>query len=64
MLLLQVFYPVRSDRMLMEQMRYNLLFRWFVGLAWLDNGSRVNREVYAQFCERLGGKPPGLLTCS
>jgi transposase len=32
-LLLQVFYSVRSERMLMEQMRYNLLFRWFVGLA-------------------------------
>ncbi|SAL88960.1 transposase, IS4 family protein [Caballeronia arvi] len=31
-LLLQVFYSVRSERMLMEQMRYNLLFRWFVGL--------------------------------
>jgi hypothetical protein len=33
---LQVFYPVRSERMLMEQMRYNLLFRWFVGLAIED----------------------------
>jgi transposase len=32
-LLLQVFYSVRSERMLAEQMRYNLLFRWFVGLA-------------------------------
>jgi transposase len=32
-LLLQVFYSVRSERMLMEQMRYNLLFRWFVGVA-------------------------------
>jgi transposase len=32
-LLLQVFYSVRSERQLMEQMRYNLLFRWFVGLA-------------------------------
>ncbi|KVM53370.1 transposase [Burkholderia ubonensis] len=35
-LLLQVFYSVRSERMLMEQMRYNLLFRWFVGLAIED----------------------------
>jgi hypothetical protein len=26
------FYSVRSERMLMEQMKYNLLFRWFVGL--------------------------------
>lgn len=31
-LLLQVFYSVRSERMLCEQMRYNLLFRWFVGI--------------------------------
>jgi transposase len=31
-LLLQVLYTVRSERMLMEQVDYNLLFRWFVGL--------------------------------
>src|SRR6266700_7175140 len=31
-LLLQVFYSVRSERLLMEQLNYNLLFRWFVGL--------------------------------
>ena len=31
-LLLQVLYTVRSERMLMEQLQYNLLFRWFVGL--------------------------------
>lgn len=30
--LLQIFYTVRSERTLMEQMNYNLLFRWFVGL--------------------------------
>lgn len=36
-LLLQVFYSVRSERMLMEQMRYNMLFRWFVGLAMEDD---------------------------
>jgi transposase len=35
-LLLQVFYSVRSERMLMEQLRYNLLFRWFVGLHLHD----------------------------
>jgi transposase len=38
-LLLQVLYSVRSERMLMEQMEYNLLFRWFVGLG-------VNEEVW------------------
>jgi len=32
-LLLQVLYSVRSERMLMEQLDYNLLFRWFVGLG-------------------------------
>jgi transposase len=31
-LLLQVFYTIRSERLLMEQLDYNLLFRWFVGL--------------------------------
>lgn len=30
--LLQVFYSIRSERLLMEQLDYNLLFRWFVGL--------------------------------
>ena len=30
--LLQVFYTVRSERLLMEQLDYNILFRWFVGL--------------------------------
>lgn len=32
-LLLQVFYSIRSERQLCEQLRYNLLFRWFVGMA-------------------------------
>jgi transposase len=31
-LLLQIFFTIRSERMLMEQLEYNLLFRWFVGL--------------------------------
>jgi transposase len=38
-LLLQVLYSVRSERMLMEQLEYNLLFRWFVGL-------NVDEEVW------------------
>jgi transposase, IS4 family len=33
-LLLQVFYSIRSERQLMEQMRYNLLFRWLSGCRW------------------------------
>ena len=32
-LLLQAFYTVRSERQLMEQLDYNLLFRWFTGLG-------------------------------
>src|SRR3990170_5744591 len=32
-LLLQAFYTIRSERQLVEQLDYNLLFRWFVGLS-------------------------------
>jgi transposase len=35
-LLLQILYSVRSEPMLLEQLRYNLLFRWFVGLSMDD----------------------------
>ncbi len=35
-LLLQAFYSIRSERQLMEQLDFNLLFRWFVGLALDD----------------------------
>jgi len=35
-LLLQLLYSIRSERMLMEQLDYNLLFRWFVGLTMDD----------------------------
>ena len=35
-LLLQIFYSIRSERMLVEQLDYNLLFRWFVGLSMDD----------------------------
>ena len=37
-MLLQVFYSIRSERQLMEQTQYNLLFRWFIGLAMDDAG--------------------------
>ena len=48
-LLLQSLYSVRSERMLMEQLEYNLLFRWFVGLAmddavWTPTTFTKNRE--------------------
>jgi transposase len=49
--LLQIFYTVRSERMLMEQMNYNLLFRWFVGL---DMDEPVwNHAVFSKNRERL-----------
>jgi transposase len=32
-LLLQAFFSIRSEPLLLEQLRYNLLFRWFVGLS-------------------------------
>ena len=34
--LLQIFYSIRSERLLMKQLDYNLLFRWFVGLTMDD----------------------------
>lgn len=50
-LLLQIFYSVRSERLLMEQLDYNLLFRWFVGLA-MDE-SVWNHAVFSHNRERL-----------
>jgi transposase len=48
-LLVQAFYSVRSERQLMEQLDYNLLFRWFVGLSvdepvWDPTVFSKNRE--------------------
>ena len=48
-LLLQVLYSIRSERLLMEQLDYNLLFRWFVGLnmddpVWAPSVFSKNRE--------------------
>src|SRR5678815_1676479 len=48
-LLLQMLYTVRSERMLMEQLEYNLLFRWFVGLnmdeaVWVPTVFTKNRD--------------------
>jgi transposase len=50
-LLLQVLYTVRSERMLMEQLDYNLLFRWFVGLNMDDMVWHVT--VYTKNRDRL-----------
>jgi transposase len=49
--LLQIFYTVRSERHLMEQMNYNLLFRWFVGLE-MDEPV-WNHAVFSKNRERL-----------
>ena len=49
--LLQVFYSIRSERLLMEQLDYNLLFRWFVGL---EMDQRVwNHAVFSKNRDRL-----------
>jgi transposase len=50
-LLLQVLYSVRSERQLMEQLDYNLLFRWFVGLEIDD--SVWNVTVFTKNRERM-----------
>jgi len=67
-LLLQVFYGIRSERQLMEQLDYNLLYRWFVGLSSDDpvwdptvftkNRERLqNGEVFAKFMSTLLNHP-------
>jgi transposase len=48
-MLLQVLYSIRSERQLMEQTQYNLLFRWFIGLSmddsvWVPTVFTKNRE--------------------
>jgi transposase len=50
-LLLQVLYSTRSERLLMEQLDYNLLFRWFVGLNMDD--SIWDATVFTKNRERL-----------
>ena len=67
-LLLQVFYGIRSERQLMEQLDYNLLYRWFVGLSpddpvwdpttFTKNRERLqNGEVFTKFMTRLLNHP-------
>jgi transposase len=66
--LLQAFYSVRSERQLMEQINYNLLFRWFVGLGvddvvWDHSTFSKNRDrllgadVAAKFLAAVLGHP-------
>jgi transposase len=67
-LLLQVFYGIRSERQLMEQLNYNLLFRWFVGLSpddpvWDATSFTKNRDrlqggdVFRKFMDKLLNHP-------
>lgn len=49
--LIQTLFSVRSERQLMEQMEYNLLFRWFVGLG-IDDAAWVP-TVFSKNCDRL-----------
>src|SRR5207237_4121967 len=67
-LLLQVFYGIRSERQLMEQLDYNLLYRWFAGLApddpvWDTTTFTKNRdrlqhgEVVQKFMKKLLNHP-------
>jgi len=58
-LLLQVLYSIRSERMLMEQLNYNLLFRWFVGLnmddrVWSPTTFTKNRDRLLK--DRIAGQ--------
>jgi transposase len=50
-MLLQVLYSVRSERQLIEQINYNLLFRWFVGLSIED--AVWNHSVFSKNRDRL-----------
>jgi transposase len=72
-LLLQVFYSIRSERMLMEQLTYNLLFRWFVGMemdepvwnhaVFSKNRERLlNQEVARSFFTRVLKQAQGYLS--
>lgn len=49
--LLQIFYSIRSERLLIEQLDYNLLFRWFVGLKMDD--PVWNHSVFSKNRDRL-----------
>ena len=66
--MLQAFYEIRYERLLQEQLHYNLLFRWFVGLSpddpishpttFTKNRERLlNDQVMGCFLEKLMGAP-------
>src|SRR5215216_3860246 len=71
--LLQMFYSIRSERLLMEQLDYNLLFRWFVGLTMDDaiwdptvftkNRDRLlNQDIARSFFRRVVDRAQALMS--
>jgi transposase len=71
--LLQIFYSIRSERLLMEQLDYNLLFRWFVGMdmdepiwaptVFTKNRDRLlNQEIARSFFRRVVDRATGLMS--
>jgi transposase len=71
--LLQIFYSIRSERLLMEQLDYNILFRWFVGLemdepVWVPTVFTKNRDrlltqaIARSFFQRVVERAAGLLS--
>jgi transposase len=71
--LLQIFYSIRSERLLMEQLDYNLLFRWFVGMdmdepiwdptVFTKNRDRLlNQDIARSFFRRVVARAEGLLS--
>jgi transposase len=71
--LLQIFYSIRSERLLMEQLDYNLLFRWFVGMdmdepiwaptVFSKNRDRLlNQEIAGSFFRRVVDRATDLMS--
>src|SRR6201986_948294 len=69
-MLLQAFYSIRSERLLMERLEYDLLFRWFVGIgvddaAWDHSVFSKNRDrllegdIAAKFLAAVLAQPKG-----
>src|SRR5688572_15441004 len=67
-MLLQAFYSIRSERLLMDRLEYDLLFRWFVGIgvddaAWDHSTFSKNRDrlldgdIAAKFLSAVLGQP-------
>jgi transposase len=72
-LLLQVLYSVRSERLLMEQLDYNILFRWFVGMdmdepvwtptVFTKNRDRLlNQQIARTFFRQVVARAQGLMS--